>query len=267
MRKALTLLAAVALLTLGVTAAASAQTTTGTVTVVHAVPDATVDVYVNGDLTLEDFAPKTITDPLELPAGDYDIAIRPAGAAADSDPIISGSASLPAGANASIVAHLTASGDPTLAVFVNDTSTIAAGEARVVVRHTAAAPAVDVTADGNVLISDLANGAEAGADVPAATYAVAVQPTGTTDPVLGPVDLSLAEGTAYLVYAYGSADAGNLDLLVQTIDGLHSAPAGVPSGDGGQAATDSTSTWLWALVALGLVTVAVSGRRLVRVRA
>ena len=56
---------------------AVAQASTGTVTVVHGVPDLVVDVYVNGDLTLEDFAPNTVTDPLTLPAGNYDLAGLP----------------------------------------------------------------------------------------------------------------------------------------------------------------------------------------------
>ena len=42
--------------------AAGAQTASGgTVTVLHGIPDLTVDVYVNGDLTLDDFAPGTVT--------------------------------------------------------------------------------------------------------------------------------------------------------------------------------------------------------------
>ena len=127
---------------------AGAQASNGTVTVIHGIPGLTVDVYVNGKLTLEDFAPDTVTAPLELPAGTYQIAIRPANAAADSTPVLAGSATLPAGANASIVAHLDASGQPKLTVFVNDTSSLAAGNARLVVRHTAAAPAVDVLANG-----------------------------------------------------------------------------------------------------------------------
>ena len=261
-------MAATALLLLVTAFGAIAQEGTGTVTVVHAVPDTTVDVYVNGDLTLEGFEPKTITDPLELPAGDYDIAIRPAGADAASDPVIATDSpiTLPAGANAAIVAHLTEAGDPTLSVFVNDTSTIDAGNARVSVRHTAAAPAVDVTANGDVLISSLANGNAETADVPADTYSVAVQPAGTSDPVIGPTDLTLEEGTAYLVYAYGSAEAGNLDLLVDTISGLHGAPSGVPSGNGGQAA-DGTSGPALALLSAGLVLVGLSARRLQKVRA
>ncbi len=248
---------------------AAAQDGTGTVTVLHGVPDLTVDVYVNGDLTLEDFAPGTVTDPLSLPAGDYDIAIRPADAAADSDPAISGSTTLPAGANASIIAHLTESGDPTLGVFVNDTSEVAAGEARLGVRHTAAAPAVDIAANGDVVAEGLTNPNEAALDVPAATYSAEVRLAGTEDAVLGPADLTLAEGTATYVYAIGSAEAGSLDLLVQTVSGLHSAPAGVPAGDAGLADTDTTTTAA-ALGALGVLALAGGlglRRRRVRVEA
>jgi hypothetical protein len=211
----------------------------GTVTVVHGVPGLTVDVYVNGDLTLEGFEPGAITDPLALPAGTYDIEIRAAGAAADSDPAISGSAQVAAGINATVIAHLTADGTPTLGVFVNDVSMLDAGESRLTVRHTAAAPAVDVWADGQVLISDFSNPEEASLEVPAATYSVAVSATGSTDPVLGPVDLQLSEGTAYFVYAIGSLEDGTLDLLVQTVGGLHSAPHSVPAGLGGTATTSA----------------------------
>ena len=84
---------------------------TGTVTFVDGVPGLTVDVYVTGGPTLEAFEPGTVTDPLELPAGSYDVEIFPAGADPDSeDPVISGSADLEAGANVSLVAHLDAEG-------------------------------------------------------------------------------------------------------------------------------------------------------------
>ncbi len=196
-----------------------------------------------------------MTDPLELPAGDYDIAIRPADAAADSDPAISGSTTLPADANASIIAHLSEAGDPTLGVFVNDTSEVAAGQARLGVRHTAAAPAVDVAADGDVVAEGLTNPDEAVLDVPAATYSAEVRLAGTEDAVLGPADLTLAEGTATYVYAIGSAEEGTLDLLVQTISGLDSTPAGVPAGDAGLADDDATTTAA-GLAALGVLALA-----------
>jgi hypothetical protein len=254
--------------------------TTGTVTVVHGVPGLTVDVYVNGDLTLEGFAPTTVTDPLELPAGDYEIEIFAAGADPATDtPAISGSTTLPAGANASIVAHLTAAGDPTLSVFVNDVSPIAAGQSRLVVRHTAAAPTVDILVDGSPTFTGLANPNEAKADVPAGTYSAAVAATGTTDPVIGPATLTLEAGTAYFVYAIGSLEDQTLELVTQTITGL-SAPAATPvppaatpppptlapvTGTGAGTGGDSSSTAyvIIALAALGGV-LSLAGVRAIR---
>jgi hypothetical protein len=206
---------------------AAADPGMGTVTVVHGVPGLTVDVYVNNQLTLPNFAPGTVTDPLSLPAGDYTIDIRPAGAAADSAPAISGKATLAAGANVTIEAHLTADGKPTLSVFSNGTSALEAGTARLVVRHTAAAPAVDILADGSVLFSNLSNPNEASADVPAGSYGVTIAPTGTTDVVFDAGTLKLEAGTAYFVYAYGSLSDNTFALAIQTIGNLGpSAPSG-----------------------------------------
>lgn len=254
----------VAVAALAVSFGAAAQANAASVTVVHGVPGLTVDVYVNGEITLEGFEPGTVTDPLDLPAGEYEIAIREAGAAPDSDPAISGSATVEDTTNATIVAHLDEGGAPTLSVFVNDVSQIPAGQARLTVRHTAAAPAVDVLADGSVLVENLANPDEATAEVPAASYSVAVAPTGTTEAVLGPTDLALEDGTAYLVYAVGSAEEGTLDLLVQTVSGIGSTPGGAPAGDSGLAA-DATFP-LWAAAALALAAAALMGSGLVLVR-
>ncbi len=200
--------------------AAESNSGSGTVTVIHGVPGLTVDVYVNGQLTLQNFKPGTITDPMTLPAGNYSIDIRPAGAAADSAPAISGSATLASGANVTIIAHLDANGSPTLSVFANDTSPIAAGKSRLVVRHTAAAPAVDILANGSVLFSNLSNPNQASADVPAGSYDVKVAPAGSTQAVLDAGSVKLAPGTAYFVYAVGSLNDNTVSLLIQTIDNL-----------------------------------------------
>jgi Domain of unknown function (DUF4397) len=213
--------AGVAVLGVAFSATVDAQADTATVVVVHGIPDTPVDVYVNGDLTLEDFAFETVTDPLSLPSGSYDLAVRPAGAEPSEAPLLSAAADLVAGANVSIVAHLSESGEPTLTPFVNDTSATGPGEGRVIVRHTAAAPAVDVLAGGEAVFTDLTNPNEAAADLPAGTVSAAVALAGTTDPVIGPADVTIAEGAATIVYAVGSAADGNLTVLVQTIGGLH----------------------------------------------
>ena len=197
---------------------------------VHGIPETPVDVYVDGEAVVEGFNFGEVAGPVPLEAGDYEVAITPAGEPVESA-VLSGTVAV-AGA-ASGVAHLDEDGNPTLTAFANDTSAIAAGECRVVAHHTGKAPTVDVYADGNALFTGLSNGESQGADVPAGTYAVAVAPAGTSagDAVLE-ADVTCAEGTAVLVYAVGDLEEGTLTVASQTITGLQSAPESVPSGEG-----------------------------------
>jgi hypothetical protein len=239
---------------------------TATVSVLHAVPDLPVDVYANGERLIDDFQPGTLTDPLELPAGSYDLALFPADAADGSgDPLLSANGvAVPAGANATVVAHLTAEGQPALTPFVNDVSAIPAGQARVTVRHTAAAPAVDVRAGGQVVVPGLENPDEASLTVPAGTVSADVVVAGTETVAIGPADLTLAEGTTNIVYAWGSE--GNYDLAVQTISGGHSAPSGVPGGSAGLVDDGSLPMPVVALSVIGLVAAGAGALRLARSR-
>ncbi len=107
---------------------AHAAAGTATVTIVHGIPNTPVDVYANGKKILSGFTFKTVTSPLSLPAGSYTIDVRKAGAAASSAPVLAATEQVPAGANLTIVADLTAAGKPALTPFVNDTA--AAGSAR-----------------------------------------------------------------------------------------------------------------------------------------
>lgn len=264
MRKilAISAVAAVAGLSLA-TVPASAATSTSQVSVFHGVPGLTVDVYANGDVLLEDFKPGTITDPVTLPAGTYDLAVFPAGEGPDGTPAIEANdVAVPGGANITVAAHLNASGTPVLTPFVNDVSKVAAGKARLTVRHTAAAPAVDVLADGTAAFKGLVNPKEAKADLAAGEISAAVALAGTTDPVIGPADVNLAEGTNTIVFAWGSAADDNLALAVQTIKNLHSAPGGVPSGEG---ATPAGTTPI-ALGAVALIGLVAAGAALTRAR-
>ncbi len=248
-----------------------AQSTDGTVTVLHGIPGDggfPVDIYVDGDYTAPFIPGLTFTEfagPVTLPAADYSIEIYAAGAdPAATDPALGPlPVTLPAGANATIEAHLDEAGAATASVFVNDISEIAAGETRLTVRHTASAPTVDVLANDGVLFSALSNPNQASGDVPAATYNAKVVPTGATEPVVFEADLALAEGTSTIVYAIGSLDDGNFTVAVQTITGLGAAPAGVPTGTAGLA-TDGFPIALAIAGALALVGMAGSGVALSR---
>ncbi|GAB7190866.1 DUF4397 domain-containing protein [Kineococcus sp. NUM-3379] len=262
MRTTLAAAAAAALpLLLAAAPASAAGSGDASVTVLHAVPGLTVDVYANGQEVAGDFRPGTSAGPLSLPAGSYDLAVFPAGAdPATAQPAVSADdVAVPAGATITVAAHLSASGQPTLTPFVEDTSAVPAGQAGLTVRHVAAAPAVDVRAGGQPVLPGLENPREASATVPAGTVSADVVLAGTDQVAIGPADLTLAEGTRTVVYAWGSAQDGNLALLTRTVDGVGSAPTGVPAGEGGLA--DGPVGWTTAAGVLLLAGAAVAAGR------
>src|SRR4051812_4975427 len=232
--------------------------------VLHGVPDTPVDVWVNGALTLDDFQPGALAGPLELPAGTYSVAITAPDAKDASAPVIGPvDLQLAAGTSYTAVAHLGADGKPTATLFTNDLATTAPGQGRLTVRHTAAAPAVDILAGGTAVVSGLTNPDEAKLDLPAGNVSAAVALAGTTDPVIGPADVEVADGVNTIVYAWGSAEAGNLNLAVQTISGLQTAPGGVNSGSAGLAADPDPSAAGWialALTAMGAAAAVIVAR-------
>ncbi|GAB5079405.1 DUF4397 domain-containing protein [Arthrobacter sp. AD-310] len=236
--------------------------------VLHGVPGLTVDVWVNGERTLDDFTPGTLAGPLALPAGAYELAIT-ASDAADASAAVIGpvSVTLAANGNYTAVANLDAGGNPTANLFTNDVSQIAAGKGKLTVRHTAAAPAVDVLAGGTAVISNLANPNEQTLTLDPGTIPAAVAAAGTTTPVIGPADVTVAEGTSTIVYAWGSLADNNLQLAVQTIEGLHSSPASVPGAlDGSADAAPATFVLGAGGAALALLLAGIGAVRTVAAR-
>jgi hypothetical protein len=224
--------------------------------VLHGVPGLTVDVWVNGERTLDDFTPGTLAGPLALPAGAYDLAIT-ASDAADASAAVIGpvSVTLAANGNYTAVANLDAAGKPTANLFTNNVSQIEAGKGKLTVRHTAAAPAVDVLAGGTAVISNLANPNEQTLTLDPGTIPAAVAAAGTTAPVIGPADVTVAEGTHTIVYVWGSLTDKNLQLAVQTIEGLHSAPGSVPGALDGSAQAAAVEP---AAIALGFGAIGIA---------
>jgi hypothetical protein len=255
MRKLATMLAAMAL-TLVAMPAALAQSE-GQVIVVHGVPDLDVDVYVNGEATLEGFSFGDTAGPLALPEGSYDIEIYAAGADPSSeDPALSGSADLPAGAVATIAAYLEEGGSPTVGVFVENNDAVDAGNARVTARHLADFGAVDVLANDGAVFEGVTNGAGGDVDVPADTYNIKITAAGDPDTVAFDADVDLGEGTNTIAYAVGSVEAGSFQVVPVVVTDLGSSPGGVPTGDGGL----RSASLPWLTIALaGLALAAFSG--------
>ncbi len=228
-----------------------------TVSVLHAIPEGSgadvVDVYAGDAMLIDNFTPGSL-ETLTVPEGTYDLAVFADGETPDGGTAVLEAAGVevPGGANATVTANLDADGNPALNVYVNDISEVAAGESRLTVRHIAAAPAVDVRADGAVIIENLVNPDEAIVSVPAGTYSADVVLAGTDTVALGPADLALDEGSNTIVYAWGSAEAGNLALA---------------TGGGSTAATDQLPVWTAGLMALGALGAVGAMTRLSRNRA
>lgn len=225
---------------------------------IHGIPDTPVDVVAGGEVVFGDFQFGDTQD-LSALAGETLAGLQVVLAGTDTVAIDAGDTALPASGNYTIVAHLDATGTPTLAVFENDTSAISAGEGRLTVRHTAAAPAVDVLANGAVAFSNLSNPDGVSADLAAGTISAEVVPTGATEPVvIGPVDLPIEEGSSLIVYAVGSLESGSITALTESISGLGSAPTAINTGN--SPVQSSVPVWAAGLGAL-LGVAAISARR------
>jgi len=191
--------------------AQAAHTPKFTLNVVHGIPGLTVDVCVNGAKAITGFEPGDVVSGVRLPEGEYRLKVTPAGEPCGAA-VLSAMADLAGGRNRNytVVANLDDEGAPNLALFRNNTRKTESGEARVVVRHTADAPAVNVWANGSALNRGrrFVWGEQRRFDVPKGDYEVFVSLARQSDPVIGPADLSLEAGVSYQVYAWGNGASG-----------------------------------------------------------
>jgi hypothetical protein len=238
---------------------AGAQTETGTVTLVHGVRGLVADIYLDGKVALQVFQPERTAGPLQLPAGAHAVEVRPTGAAPTTTPLLAATLNIPVNSRQSAVVHLSAAGQPALSVYPDDVSAIPAGQARVVLRHAAAAPPIDVQIDQQVVAAALITNAQSVQNVAAGTHAVAVASNGRN--IVPSRDVMFTGGTANFMYLVGSMNDNNLTWLAQTVDGIGGAPLAVRSGEGGLAAPREFPYVTVVLLALGLVVLATIAAR------
>jgi hypothetical protein len=259
-----------ALATVGLAAPANAlSSTTADVWVVHAVPGLTVDVYLNGSLTLEDFEPGTFEPLVDVAPGDYTVDIVAANAAAPAAGASGITLDVAVAANTSytLVAHPSASGDGNpilISPFVNDLTPAAAGEASVTVRHTANAPEVNVVvAPSTPLFSGLENTDFAEGTVAAGTYNLQVQVAADDSVAIDLPGTVLVAGTHYFIHAFGPA--GTPAVYSPIVFTISDTPTSVPAGSAGLVAESGTDSALLAgsaaLLALLLAAGFVVARR------
>jgi len=192
----------------------------------HASPDApNVDVYVNDVLVLEDVAFGEVSDYLVLLSGEYDVAVVPTGEDTDAA-VIDQSVDVPAGAaTAVVVGEAAEDGDQPLELLLLevDLDELEEDQSRVRVVHASPdAPAIDVVADDQELVTDLEFGNAEYVEVPADSYTLAIRPA-DGDEAVAEFDVELAPNTIYSAYAVGylepEDDQPAFDLLLD-VDAL-----------------------------------------------
>ena len=238
MKKILAGAAALAATLVAVPAGTSSAQESAEIMLLHGITGITVEVAFDGAVVIPGFEPgdmqdltsfagQTLTNLEVRPAGTEDVAIGPVP-----------SFDVPASGSWTVVAHLDAEGTQTITPFENDTSAAGDGQGRLTVRHTAAAPAVDIVLGDARPVENLSNPNEASLDVPAGEIAGAqIAPTGG-DPIADVPTVSVAAGQNLIVYAVGSLTDETFTFYTQDV-ALESTgdAAGDAAGDGTPAPT------------------------------
>jgi len=183
----------------------------GQVAIVQAVPGASVEVAIDGELVESGVAAGEVLGPYPLSPGNHQVDFTGPDGLDEASTL-----EVAAGTNQDLVLHLpaTVDGEAVVSTYQTPAEPIGPGKARVLVAHTATVAPADVRVDGTVVFSNIANGEFATADVPAGEHVVALLPTGQdTDPILGPLTVTLASRTVTMVYAIGNPDDGSMSLV------------------------------------------------------
>ncbi len=225
--------------------------------ILHSVPDFDADIYLDGKLLASGVQTGGVLSPIP---GSGEVEIF---AASDDAPVTTDerddvavlSASAPAGGV--VVAHV-ADGAPTITNFDSDLGAVSAGEGRLALRHVAPVGPATITIDGEEVAAGVASGEGLETNVTAGPHDVLVTADDGTVLFQGTVDVPEGELTTAFV---GAGDERNaVDVVVRRIQGLDSAPAGVPSGTSGL--TDSSAPM--ALVASLIAAMSAAGATLRR---
>ena len=184
--------------------------------VIHNSPTPNVDVYVNGDLLLDNFVFRTATPFIDVPAGvNLTVGIAPANSTSSNDAIANFDYTLADGGSYVIIASGIVGGTPgfDLKVFGMGQETVGADNIGILFFHGSPdAPEVDIVAGGNPIFDDVEYGEFSGyLEVPAAEYQLAVTPANDNSTIVAEYidDLSFWKGKTMVVFASGFLGGGD----------------------------------------------------------
>ena len=199
-------LLAILLLALGVLSTTAQDGVTGAMRFVHVVPGVDpIDIYTDGQLTISNLAYGQATGYVNLPSGDHAITVTQH---EQTTTLWEQTVTL----NAEIPEPITlvASSLETLQfnAYVDSFISLTSGNSRFMIVHAIeGGPNIDVTANGDVIITDLAYTQFLGTiDVPSNVYIIGAVAAGTEDVVLPETPIGLVSGTSEILILHGTPD-------------------------------------------------------------
>ena len=187
---------------------------------IYAVPGGPpVDVFVDGTRLIENLSYKEVSQYYDFAAGQHTVRVVPVGQSQVSG--VQRQVTLESETDHTVAAAGRLQ-SPKSEVYTDDNTVPASDKTRLRVIHLSSdAPAVDISAGGQLLVADLRFGeASEYLTVPSGPYVLKVTPTGKTNPV-GTVPVSLNGGTVVTAFAVGlvtSTDQSQAFDLVTAVD-------------------------------------------------
>ncbi len=195
--------------------------------VIHNSPTPTVDIYANGGILLDNFAFRTATPFIDVPADvPIELGVALANSTSADDALVNIPVQFEEGKTYVAVAAGVVGGNPGFELFVYDMGEETAPDdnLKILFFHGSPdAPEVDITlTDGTVLFDDVEFGEFQGyLEVPAATYDVAVTPSDDNSNQLAAYskDLSFWKGRTLTIFASGFLGDGSFEPWVALSNG------------------------------------------------
>jgi hypothetical protein len=190
---------------------------TARVQIIHNSPTPTVDIWVNGSKFLDNFAFRTATPYVDVPAGvNLDLGIALGNSTMASDALVSYDLNLDAGKKYVVVANGIVGGNPGFDLEIFDMGMEVANDPANVgilfFHGSPDAPEVDITAGGSVLYDNVSFGEFSGyLNVPAASYQLDVTPGNDNSTIVASYDANLSfwKGRTCVVFASGFLSGAN----------------------------------------------------------
>lgn len=191
--------------------------------IVHAIPLGfgadIVDVYANNVMVFDNAIPGGIKN-LTAVRGNLTVSFYANGVVPGptTTPLLSaGPVYISNGSNISYVAHLTTDEKPKVSIFKNMLTEAGSKRSWLSIRHVAAAPELQVRANGYPLFAPLGNGIERKKTFNFGNYSIDALYSGPNTTAINPLAVSLQKSTNVVLYVWGAKSKGNLAFLKHEI--------------------------------------------------